>query len=251
MSLPVAEPWFARRELDGGITLLTEPHVHSFLLANMWHVRGRERSLLFDTGLGISSIREFAPDLLDGPLVAVASHAHYDHIGGLHEFGARAAHTLDAGAIREPGFASLVVSDFPDEFSDEMGGATDLLITAVPSTGFDPAAYAVQACEPTTLLEDGDTIDLGDRAFAVLHLPGHTPGSIALWEEATGILLSGDVVYDGRLLDELPESDVGDYVASLERLREVPVSIVHPGHYGTFGRERLLELIEGYLRERG
>jgi glyoxylase-like metal-dependent hydrolase (beta-lactamase superfamily II) len=251
LSLPVAEQWFARRELNGGITLLTEPYVHSFLLANLWHVRGSERSLLFDTGLGISSVRDFAPDLFEGPLVAVASHAHYDHIGGLHEFETRAAHRLDAPAIREPDFASLLVADFPQEFSDEMDGATDLLITALPSAGYDPAAYDVQACEPTWLLDDGDVVDLGNRAFRVLHLPGHTPGSIALWEEETGVLLSGDVVYDGRLLDELPESDVGDYVASMQRLREVPVSAVHPGHYGSFGRERLLELIDGYLRERG
>jgi glyoxylase-like metal-dependent hydrolase (beta-lactamase superfamily II) len=85
-----------------------------------------------------------------------------------------------------------------------------------------------------------------------LHLPGHTPGEIGLWEEETRTLFSGDCVYEsGVLLDELPESNVPDYVRSMRRLREVPARIVHGGHDESFGRERLLELIDGYIRTRG
>ncbi len=65
---------------------------------------------------------------------------------------------------------------------------------------------------PTRLLDDGDVVDCGDRSFEVLHLPGHSPGSIGLWEAASGILFSGDAVYDGPLLDELDGSDIDDYV---------------------------------------
>ena len=54
----------------------------------------------------------------------------------------------------------------------------------------------------------------------------------------------------GVLLDELPESNIADYVLSMERLREVPARIVHGGHDDSFGRERLLELIDGYVRTR-
>ncbi len=91
----------------------------------------------------------------------------------------------------------------------------------------------------------------GDRRLTVLHLPGHTPGEIGLWEEATRTLFSGDCVYEsGILLDELPESNIPDYVRSMERLREVPVRIVHGGHDDSFGRPRLLELIDGYVRAR-
>ena len=46
------------------------------------------------------------------------------------------------------------------------------------------------------------SIDLGDRAFEVIHTPGHSPGGIALYEPKTGILLSGDIVYDGPLIDD-------------------------------------------------
>jgi glyoxylase-like metal-dependent hydrolase (beta-lactamase superfamily II) len=72
-----------------------------------------------------------------------------------------------------------------------------------------------------------------------------------LWEDETGTLFSGDCVYEsGVLLDELPESDVADYVRSMERLRELPVRIVHGGHDDSFGRERLLELIDAYVAGR-
>jgi glyoxylase-like metal-dependent hydrolase (beta-lactamase superfamily II) len=86
----------------------------------------------------------------------------------------------------------------------------------------------------------------------VLHLPGHTPGEIGLWEAQTRTLFSGDCVYEsGDLLDELPESDIAAYVRSMERLRDLPVRIVHGGHDDDFGRERLLELIDDYVARRG
>ncbi|MEJ2130288.1 MAG: MBL fold metallo-hydrolase, partial [Gammaproteobacteria bacterium] len=79
---------------------------------------------------------------------------------------------------------------------------------------------------------------------------GHSPGSIGLWEAASGTLFSGDAVYDGLLLDELPDSDIEAYVRTMKRLRELPVDIVHGGHEPSFGRERLHEIIDAYLRHR-
>jgi glyoxylase-like metal-dependent hydrolase (beta-lactamase superfamily II) len=87
------------------------------------------------------------------------------------------------------------------------------------------------------MVDEGDEIDLGDRTFRVLHLPGHTPGEIGLWEEATRTLFSGDCVYEsGVLLDELPESSIADYVRSMRRLARSradrarrPRRLVRPG----------------------
>jgi glyoxylase-like metal-dependent hydrolase (beta-lactamase superfamily II) len=93
-------------------------------------------------------------------------------------------------------------------------------------------------------------IDLGDRHFSVLHVPGHSPGSIALWEEATGLLLSGDAVYDGPLIDDAYHSDKERYVETMRRLRELPVRVVHGGHYPSFGRERYLTVIDEYVSGR-
>jgi glyoxylase-like metal-dependent hydrolase (beta-lactamase superfamily II) len=102
----------------------------------------------------------------------------------------------------------------------------------------------------TRSVDEGDIIDLGDRHFEVLHLPGHSPGSIGLFEAATETLFSGDAIYDGPLLDELPESNIADYVRTMKRLRELPVRVVHAGHDPSFGRERLYELADAYLAQR-
>lgn len=90
-------------------------------------------------------------------------------------------------------------------------------------------------------------IDLGDRVFEVIHVPGHSPGSIALWERASGVLLSGDAVYDGPLVDDAYHSRVPDYLDTMGRLRDLPVTVVHGGHFDSFGRDRHLALIDEYV----
>lgn len=122
------------------------------------------------------------------------------------------------------------MSDFPASFRSYFSARSsdlDLLVDALPTAGWKPEDYAIVSATPTSLLVDGDVIDLGDRAFEVMHLPGHSPGSIGLWEPKTGILFSGDAIYDGALFDFLPDSDVQDYSRTMKRLRALPVTIVH------------------------
>lgn len=64
----------------------------------------------------------------------------------------------------------------------------------------------------------GDVINLGDRQLTVLHMPGHSRGSICLHDHDNKLLFSGDVVYDGSMIDWLPYSQVSDYISSCERL---------------------------------
>jgi glyoxylase-like metal-dependent hydrolase (beta-lactamase superfamily II) len=248
------------KQIDQSITMLWEPHLHSVWQSNIWHIRGRERDLLVDAGMGIGKLAEalVAEGLrpaADKPLIAVATHRHADHIGGLHEFETRLVHSADAAEISDPSsFASLITAEFPKEFvaymASEGNAPGDELIDAYPWPGYEPALYRVRPAPPTQIIEEGDTIDLGDRTFTVLHLPGHSPGSIGLLEEETGILFSGDAIYDGPLYDFLPESSIPDYVATMRRLRDLPVSTVHGGHDGSFGRGRMIELVDDYLRWR-
>jgi len=85
----------------------------------------------------------------------------------------------------------------------------------------------------------------------VLHLPGHSPGSIGLWEAATGTLFSGDAIYDGPLLDDLPDSDIAVYCRTMERLLRLPARVVHGGHDPSFDGDRLRSLARAYLDRRG
>ena len=123
----------------------------------------------------------------------------------------------------------------------------DLFIDAVPLAGVPATIIDLGPAPVTRVLDDGDIVDLGDRSFEVLHLPGHSPGSIGLWEASTGILFAGDAAYDGPLLDELEGSNIDAYVATMHRLRCLPVTVVHGGHERSFGRERLIEICDHYL----
>ncbi|WP_160288299.1 MBL fold metallo-hydrolase [Pseudomonas knackmussii] len=249
MGLKIADRWFECRTLDDGITLLWEPHVHPMLRCNIWHVRGRDRDLLVDTGMGIASLRESARDLFQRPLVAVATHSHLDHMGGLHEFDCRLCHAAEAGEFQQPDQDVGLVLDREHWLAEYMDDLDDsrLVIDALPHAGFDPAGWRLRSAPATGLLEEGGVIDLGDRSFEVLHLPGHSPGSIGLLERASGTLFSGDAVYDAGLLDQIPGADVPTYRRTMQRLRELPVTQVHAGHEASFGRERLRELADAYL----
>jgi glyoxylase-like metal-dependent hydrolase (beta-lactamase superfamily II) len=99
----------------------------------------------------------------------------------------------------------------------------------------------------TEILEDGDTVDLGNRRFEVVHTPGHSPGGIALFEARTGILFSGDIVYDGPLIEDTCHSNATDYYRSMVRLLELPVSVVHGGHFPSYGRDRHRDIIRDWL----
>jgi glyoxylase-like metal-dependent hydrolase (beta-lactamase superfamily II) len=255
METKIADRWFELARCDDGVTRLWEPHVHPWWQSNIWHIRGRDRDLLVDSGMGVGDLRGALQSLIDKPVIAVATHRHSDHTGGLHQFEDRWAHEDDAAEVAYyTGFVSLRKSDYPPAIIRLMAeaGATDgdELVTAYPYEGYDPGSYRVKPAPPTRVIREGDTVDLGDRAFTVLHLPGHTPGSIGLFESATGILFSGDAVYDGELLDFLPESNIDDYRATMRRLRELPASIIHGGHDPSFGRERLIAICDEYLTRR-
>jgi glyoxylase-like metal-dependent hydrolase (beta-lactamase superfamily II) len=252
--LPVVGDWFARRRIDD-VTLLYEPHVNSLLRCNIWHVRGRNGDLLVDTGLGVASLRLAARDLFERDLVAVATHTHADHGGGMHEFTERWVHVAEADAAREARYhVPLKVDEWSVSRQEAIAAAgyplTDGLLTGVPRPGFRAADYRLRGFEPTRLLEEGAEIDLGDRVFEVLHLPGHSPGSIGLYERARGVLFSGDAIYDGPLLDHLAGSDRMAYRRTMERLLTLPVTVVHAGHNTSFGPKRLAALARAYLDAR-
>lgn len=68
-ALAVADHWFERSQHANGITQLVEPHVHRMIRCNIWHVRGRNKDLIIDTGVGVASVSAALADLLDRPVV--------------------------------------------------------------------------------------------------------------------------------------------------------------------------------------
>ncbi len=147
MALRIADHWFEIRRVDDDITHIWEPYVDPLLRCNIWHVRGADDDMVIDSGLGIAGLRDAAKDVFGKSIVAVATHTHYDHIGGLHEFERRVVHKREADEASEPhGFASL----FADELDDDLvvrsirGAGYDvpeMLLSALPHDGYDMRAH--------------------------------------------------------------------------------------------------------------
>lgn len=232
-----AEDWYSVRRLHDDITYICEPHIQEFYRCNIWHVRGRDRDMLIDSGMGVVSLREWVPLVTEREVIAVASHTHFDHIGCHHEFECRAVHSAEADLLANPTRENTLADPY----------ATDEIFDALPPEPYCSTCYTLKRAPATRLLEDSDVIDLGDRQFEVIHTPGHSPGGIALYEKATEILFSGDILYDGPLIEDTYHSNADDYLASMERLLQLKVRLVHGGHFPSFSGERYRDLITDWL----
>lgn len=232
------ESWYRTTAHSDGITLIDEPWIKPFFRCNLWHVRGSQRDLLVDFGLGAVPLRRHVALLADRDIIGVASHTHFDHIGAAHEFNCCHVHSAEAHILAEPDNARTLADMF---VNDEM-------FDALPPEPYAHCGYKIIAPAEIMQLEDGDMIDLGNRQFEVIHTPGHSPGGIALWEAASETLISGDLIYDGPLIEDTWHSDLSDYANSMRRLNALPVRVVHGGHFPSFSGERLHLMIDGWLR---
>ena len=233
--------WFGKAKVDAGTTMLTEPFVHDFVRANMWHLKGRDADLLVDTGMGICPLAPQIDTPAGKPLMVVATHIHLDHVGSLHEFTLRMGPKMSAARFDDMDDAVTYAYMFHN-----LDGA----VSKLPAPDWKAADYRIPSAPLSRALDEGDVVDLGDRKFHVLHLPGHSPDSIALFDEADGLFFAGDAIYDGMLIDDLPDSDRPAYCRTMQRLLELPIRIGHGGHGPSFDAARMREMASSYLRRR-
>jgi glyoxylase-like metal-dependent hydrolase (beta-lactamase superfamily II) len=214
-----ADVWFEVYKIRPGIFAIYEPHQLEEVISYL--VVGRDKALLFDTGMGISNIQAVVAGLTKLPVSVVNSHTHNDHVGDNWRFsdvyGMDTQFTrANARGSREDAQAELA----PDE-----------ICGALPA-GFDAKAYSTKPFHITHWLHDGDKIDLGERMLQVLGTPGHTPDSIALLDEKNGLLFTGDTFYAGPIYLYRPETDLDAYLASVKKLAAMAphLQLLLPSH---------------------
>lgn len=188
----------------GGVTLLTSPGGGRYPSGNSLLIRGTEANVLVDPSLEVD--RRGGVDV-PVELIAV-THAHEDHVTGLHLFPEVpvVVHPADATAVRDP----------------------QALVSAFGMADADAAVFRHQVREtfhvrghgPVDTVDDGAVLDLGRRSVTVVHLPGHTAGHCGLLVEPDGFLFLGDVDLTsfGPYYGDLSSSPDA-FVASIERLR--------------------------------
>ncbi|EPY2304530.1 MBL fold metallo-hydrolase [Clostridium sporogenes] len=209
--------WFTIDHIDKDTHIISEyrhwEETHAYLL------NGTERSLLVDTGLGICNIYDEVIKLTDKPVTAVATHIHWDHIGGHKFFPDFYAHEDELNWLN---------GEFPltlEQIKDMVVDRCDL------PEGYNVDNYKFFQGTPTMVLKDNDIIDIGGRSIQVLHTPGHSPGHICFFEKERGYLFTGDLVYKDTLFAYYPSTDPKAYLKSIERVATLPVKKVFPAHH--------------------
>lgn len=215
--MPHDQNWFTIDQVDHRTYILSEyrhwEETHCYLLI------GDHRALLVDTGLGICDISAQVRKLTDKPVTAVATHIHWDHIGGHCHYPDFYAHGAELNWLS---------GEFPIPLNTLRAMVLD---RCDPPEGYDVDSYQLFQGTPTQVLADGDTIDLGGRTIQALHTPGHSPGHLCFWEAETGYLFTGDLVYQGTLFAYYPSTDPQAYLASLEKIAALPAKRIFPGHH--------------------
>jgi len=220
---------YKRYKISDTISLIQETGVANFMRCNIWHVAGR----------GLDSLKQWIMQHTSRPVKAIVTHSHFDHSGCLYEFDERLGHRAEAAILENPLNEKTVFS----------GAWTRIgIVDPFQHPDFSSELYHVQAAPLTGYLDEGDVVDLGDTVYQILHLPGHSPGSIGLYDLKDHTLFSGDALYDGELLDTLYHSDKLVYLRTLERIESLGAKVFHGGHNPSFGKVRMQQLIDSYRK---
>lgn len=238
--IAIKDPWFEVYKIRPGVFAIYEPHQSEEVISYL--VLGTKRALLFDTGMGISNIRQAVEGLTGLPVSVLNSHTHDDHVGDNWRF--------DDIYGMDTDFTRTNAKGSREDAQAEI--ATGEVCGDLPP-GFRPAEYATRPFHISHWTHDHDKIDLGERILEVISTPGHTPDAIALLDEKNGLLFTGDTFYVGPIWLFRPETDLDAYVASVRKLTVlVPrLELLLPAHNTPIAQPsylpRVVEAIEQVL----
>lgn len=200
------DEWFQIYQVAEGVKAIYEAHQWQETISYL--IEGDSHALLFDTGNGISDIHALVKRLTRKPIVVINSHSHFDHVGGNHAFKTIYGLKTRFSKNREQGVSN---ADIAEEVSN------DALCRPLPK-GVSTKTHIGQAYKVTKHIKDGHVFELGSRSLEVIHVPGHTPDAIALIDRKNRLLWTGDTFYAGPIWLYAPETSLGSYEKSLNRL---------------------------------
>jgi glyoxylase-like metal-dependent hydrolase (beta-lactamase superfamily II) len=216
----VNDSWFEVYRIRPDVYALYEPHQFEEVISYL--VVGKQRALLFDSGMGIAKISAVVAQLTTLPVKLLNSHTHFDHTGGNAEF------TAILG--RDTAFTRHSAEGQLNQYSRDALAPERVCGSLPPGVRAD--SYSVRPFHISHFVKDGEQIDLGGRNLSVLFTPGHTPDSLSLFDRANGLLFTGDTFYLGPIYLITPETDFDAYARSVERLARLTPQpkLLLPGH---------------------
>ncbi len=242
-AVDATDSWFKVYEAAPGVFAIHEPRQYETVTAFL--VVGSERAVLFDSGLGIASIRRVVEKLTTLPVTVLNSHTHFDHVGGNREF--TDVRNLDLPFSRASARAE-VVEALREYARDTL--AEDRVCGALPE-GVTSRDYPIPTWTISANVKDGERLELGGRTLEVLATPGHTPDSLSLLDAQNGLLLTGDTFYVGEVFLWAPETDIVSYTASIARLAALAPGLKRllPAHGPPVAEPGLLAELQQALKD--
>ena len=199
--------------------------------SNIFFVTGDD-PFIVDTGAGsnitqvLRRLSEFGN--LDAVKRILLTHGHLDHVGG-------------AAGLRKRFIAEVLIHELDAPMIRDSGAWERQL-----------RMFGMEA-EPTDVgtFAGGDVFSTGEHDFKVIHTPGHTAGSVSLFDSSSGALISGDTVFAGGVGRwDLPTGNYRELVKSVKRLMELDAVDLYPGH-GPCAYGNVREQIAGAFRHLG
>lgn len=175
-------------------------------------VEGSERALLIDGLTGVGSLKAFVRELTDLPVIMAVTHGHMDHTGAAWEYDEIFIHPDDiplmysdmhSGKERRLDFAKIFT-----KFGVQL--RTELTLSDVVT------AHPIK----TYPIYDGDVFDLGGTQMEVIHVPGHTYGSVMFLDREKRVVFGGDGLNANTLLNLPGSASVEEYHTSLLHLKQ-------------------------------
>ena len=198
-------------------------------------IKGDCANLLIDSGVDTNfpvlqkSLLKIGLKIKDIDIV-INTHEHFDHIGANRYF-------QDHALIAAHRFAATKIT------------LDDRYVTLYKSADLNEIPLKVHLW-----LESKSRFDLGNYSLNVIHTPGHTSGSICIYEPVSKILFTGDTIFAGGTLSYIAESgSVGDYINSILSLSTRQILEIYPGH-GEISKnpaedmERAIQNAKGFLK---
>lgn len=214
---------YEKRQLGSGHFLITE--WHNNMGVNIGLVIGSQKSAVIDSGFGVTdTLRSFIEEITDKPLICIVTHAHPDHAGAAALFDEIYMNERDAPLLETALSAERRMGDVFGH-----GDIDNEFYSHCQEHIVDGSRFTY------TNLDEGDTIQLGDCLLEVFAVPGHTQGSLVIFNRAGNYAFTSDAFAKRTALVTLPpEKRIGlisyrDGIACL--LSEIyPDTRLYSGH---------------------
>lgn len=229
--IKTSKSWFKVYDVGHNTYAIDEPYNWEETIAYL--IIGKDKALLFDTGMGLDTISLVVKELTKLPIVVLNSHTHPDHIGGNNEFSHILAMNTSYTRI------NAVRGYTHNEVKWEVGPASFCLFR-LPHK--DTADYYIKPFKVSRFINSGYMINLGGRKLQVIATPGHTSDAICLYDKQAGYLWCGDSFYEGPILLSDDGTDLKAYQKSINKMAKLAAKLtcVLPAHNLPIAKPKLL-----------